>query len=376
MRSITPFLQKDLFKKMVFVSGPRQVGKTTLAKEILKNSQSGLYLNWDEASLKKSILEAHWADNQKLIVLDEIHKYPKWKNWIKGVFDTQREQHQFLVTGSARLDVYRRGADSLLGRYHHWRLHPFDLSEIPQKISPKEAFDRLLKFGGFPEPFLDGDEREARRWRLERNRKVLGEDLRDLKEIRQIQMIPVLLDLLKSRVGGAVVFSNLAADLQVSPITVKDWVQLLESTYLIFQVVPFTKQLPRAIQKPPKIYFYDNADVDGDEGAIFENLVATHLLKALHFAEDYAGHRYELRYIRDKEKREVDFVILKDRKPIELIEVKLRDTKPSPHLIYFGEKLKIPKLTQIVATPNVNWTQGRLRVVSAVDELRQLNRFW
>ncbi|MGD2127502.1 MAG: hypothetical protein PVG99_15595 [Desulfobacteraceae bacterium] len=192
-------------------------------------------------------------------------------------------RHSFLVTGSARLDVYRRGGDSLLGRYHYWRLHPFTLDECPAVIKPDEAYRRLMTVGGFPEQFLDGDEREARRWRRERFDRVLRGDIRDLGSIRNIQLLGLFLDSLRHGVGGMITFSNLAEDIQISPKTAKAWLELLERMYLVFTVRPYTRSLPRAVQKPPKVYFFDNADVIGDEGARFENFVATHLLKRTHF---------------------------------------------------------------------------------------------
>ena len=158
MRYIAPYILQDLTKKMVFVGGPRQVGKTTLAQAILSsNYPSGRYLNWDYDEDRQDILRKQWSADQKLLVFDELHKFPLWKNWIKGIYDVSHESHSFLITGSARLDVYRRGGDSLMGRYHYWRLHPFTLDEVPQGISQKEAYQRLMTVGGFPEPFLDGD---------------------------------------------------------------------------------------------------------------------------------------------------------------------------------------------------------------------------
>ena len=296
---------------MVFVGGPRQVGKTTLAGRILDaTTEGGRYFNWDFDEDRRDILKKRWHDSDYLLVFDELHKYPKWKNWLKGLFDVARDKHAFLITGSARLDVYRRGGDSLMGRYHYWRLHPFTLDERPKGITAKEAYRRLMTVGGFPEPFLDGDTRESRRWRRDRFDRILREDVRDLEPIRNIQLLGLFLDILRHRVGGMITISNIAGEIEVSPKTGKAWLELLERMYLVFAVRPFARSLPRAIVKPPKVYFFDNADVIGDEGARFENLVATHLLKRLHYIEDREGYRCELRYIRDKEGREVDFVIL------------------------------------------------------------------
>lgn len=372
MRYLRTFILNDLKKKMVFLGGPRQCGKTTLAKDILGEYPRGAYYNWDLDEHRQMILKKKWSDSDRLLVFDEIHKYKSWKNWLKGVFDTQRENHHMLVTGSARLDVYRRGGDSLLGRYHYWRLHPFTLSEIPNKITPHEAFDRLMSVGGFPEPFLDGDETQARRWRRERLDRVLRDDIRDLESVKDIQTMALFLDALRTRVGGLVVLSNIAEDLQTSPQTLARWLDIFQKMYLVFVVRPYTKNLPRAVQKPPKVYFFDNADVIGDEGARFENLVASHLLKKIHFLEDRDGYRYELCYIRDKEGREVDFAIVKEGVLTELIEAKFADPNISPHLQYYAERLKPKVALQVVVKLKRSYSQKKMHVVTPFESLMKM----
>jgi len=368
MRYITPHILDDLKRKMVFVGGPRQVGKTTLAKAILTSSYpDGRYLNWDFDEDRQDILKKRWSTDNPLLIFDELHKFPKWKGWIKGIYDVSHDLHSFLITGSARLDVYRRGGDSLLGRYHYWRLHPFTLDEIPKGISPKDAFERLMTLGGFPEPFLEGDERTARRWRRERFDRVLREDVRDLEPVRDIQLLSIFLDLLRHRVGGLVVLSNLAGDLEISPKTAKAWLETLERMYLVFSVRPYTKSLPRAVRKPPKVYFFDNGDVLGDEGARFENLVATSLLKRLHYLEDSQGYKYELRYIRDKEGREVDFAIVKEGELEELIEVKYSDDSIARSLSYYADRLNPKKAVQIVAKIKRPYDKGKIRVTDPIS---------
>ena len=368
MRYITPYILEDLQKKMVFVGGPRQVGKTTIAKAILSETfPAGRYLNWDFDEDRQDIIKKRWSRDNTLLVFDELHKFPRWKGWIKGIYDVSHEMHSFLITGSARLDVYRRGGDSLMGRYHYWRLHPFTLDEIPKVIAPKEAFKRLMTVGGFPEPFLDGDERMARRWRRERFNRVLREDVRDLESIRNIQLLWLFLDMLRQRVGSLITISNLATDLQISPKTAKSWLEVSERMYLVFSVRPYTKSLPRAVLKPPKVYFFDNGDIIGDEGARFENLVATSLLKRLHFLEDRDGYRYELRYIRDKEGREVDFAIIKEGRLEELVEAKYSDENISKPLLYYAERLKPRKATQIVAKIKRPYDKNRVRVTDPIS---------
>lgn len=375
MRYIASHILDDLRKKMVFVGGPRQVGKTTLAKAILsKNFPAGIYLNWDYDEDRQDILQKRWSDENDLLIFDELHKFPRWKSWIKGIYDVSHEVHSFLITGSARLDIYRRGGDSLMGRYHYWRLHPFTLDEIPNGFSSKDAFNRLMTVGGFPEPFLDGDERQARRWRRERFDRVIREDVRDLESVRNIQLLSMFLDLLRHRVGGLVRLSNIASDIQISPKTAKSWLEVLERMYLVFSVRPYTKSLPRAVLKPPKVYFFDNGDVLGDEGVRFENLVATSLLKRLHFLEDRDGYCYELRYIRDKEGREVDFAVLKDGHLEELIEAKYSDDSISRHLQYYAERLKPEKATQIVAKIRRPYDKGRIKIIDPISYFQNNNK--
>ncbi len=363
-----PILE-DLSKKMVFIGGPRQCGKTFLAKEILKtlNSKSN-YFNYDSPDDKKRILAQQWSE-EKYIALDEIHKFPKWKTFVKGMYDTQKETHNFLITGSARLDVYKRGGDSMMGRYHYWRLHPFTLDELPKYFNLQHSFQKLMRVGGFPEPFLDSSEIHARRWRKERFDIILREDIRDLEKINEIQNISLLIDLLKTRVGSLIVVSNLASDLQVAPNTVKRWIEILEKMYLIFIVRPYTGNLSRAISKPFKVYFFDNADVEGDEGAIFENLVATHLYKRIQFIEDSEGYRMQLYFLRDKEGREIDFVITKDKKIERLVEAKWSDDQISKNLVYYSEKLKPKQSIQIVANLKREYIKNQLQVKKAVEYL-------
>lgn len=357
----------DLKKKMVFIGGPRQCGKTTFAREIMKvypykEERKGIYFNWDDEEDRRRIIGKLWGDPDELVIFDELHKFRRWKSWIKGIYDTSESRCKFLVTGSTRLDVYRKGEDSLMGRYHYWRLHPFTLSEIPRGIPVQEAFKRLMTVGGFPEPFLDGNEREARRWRKERFERIIKDDIRDLEPIRAIQDMSLFSDLLRTRVGGLVVLNNLATELHISPKTLKNWLNIFERMYLVFRVRPLTKNISRAVMKPPKVYFFDNSDVIGDEGVRFENLVATTLLKRLHYLEDYEGFRYELCFIRDKEGREVDFAIVKEGKPVELIEVTYNKMEISKSLQYYSERLQPEKSTQIVATLKRPYSKGKLRV--------------
>ncbi len=369
MRYLAPFIESDLGNKMVFVGGPRQTGKTTLAQALLagRSSTATAYLNWDSDVDRRAILKLQWADEGRRVVLDELHKYARWKSWIKGIYDTRPVGLQILVTGSARLDVFRRGGDSMLGRYHYWRLHPFCLAERPAKMTVEEAFGRLMRVGGFPEPFLDNDPRTARRWQVTRLERILRDDVRDLESVQKISTLELFVDALRSRVGSAVVLRNIAADLQVSPTTLKVWLDVLERMYLLFVVRPLTQNVGRAVQKAPKVYFFNTMDVIGDDGARYENFVATQLLKRLHFSEDNEGHRYGLHYIRDKEGHEVDFAITKDRQLDQLIEAKWADSDPAPSLRYFAERLVPRQARQLVAKIRRPYRHNALSIESVMD---------
>lgn len=362
------YIYQDLTKKMVFIGGPRQVGKTTLSLNLCQDHfKDGIYLNWDNDEDRRAIQHKRWQADSSLVIFDELHKFPPWKQWIKGLYDTKPSSQSYLVTGSARLDVYRRGGDSLMGRYHYWRLHPFTLDELPPGVSLMEGYQRLLTLGGFPEPFLKGDEREARRWRRERFDRIVREDIRDLESIRNIQLLSLFIDALRERVGGLITLSNMAEDLQISPKTAKQWLTVIEKMYLAFPIYPLVKRIPRAIQKPPKIYFYDNADVIDQDGFRLENLIATSLIKRLHFIEDYYGYRCSLHYIRDKDGREVDFVTLINDRVEDLIEVKNNDTNISSSLKYYSQKLCPKRTVQLVGQIKKSFHQDHILVTHPTE---------
>ncbi len=362
------YIAQDLKDKMVFLGGPRQVGKTTVTKHLIDSAfPGGVLLNWDSRADRERIMGESWGESASLVVFDELHKYSRWKQWIKGVYDTRLEHQMYAVTGSAKLSLYKKGGDSLLGRYHYWRIHPFTLDELPDDVSFAEGFKRLMSLGGFPEPFLSNDERKARRWRKERYDRILREDIQDISRVRDVQLIRLLLDALRSRVGSMITISNLAGDLQVSPNTIKEWLSLIAEMYIAFPVYPYTKNLPRAILKPVKFYFYDNADCIGGEGARLENLVATHLLKRLHFLEDYEGYECSLHYIRDKEGREVDFLTVVDGKVSDLIEVKLSDDKIATSLKYYKERLNPARTVQLVANLKRSYDKDGILVTTPIE---------
>lgn len=371
-RYLQKYVSNDLNKKMVFISGPRQAGKTTFVKDII-DPKFSIYLNWDDIDDKRSILARNWSDEIKLVALDEIHKYSRWKNFLKGTYDTQKAVRNFIVTGSARLDLYKKGQDSMVGRFFSWRLHPLCLSELRNVFNDhrENLILKLMELGGFPDPFFQDDPTYAKRWRNERIKLVFRQDINEIENIKDISLLEAFYFLLRERVGSEVVLSNMARDLEIAPKTAKAWLQLLEKTYGLFVVMPFSKNLAKAIVKTPKVYFYDNAEVEGDIGSKFENLVATHLLKKINFLEDSTGDKYELNYLRDRNGHEVDFLVIKNKKPLLLIEAKFSDTNRSKSLYYFKEKLKIEKAVQLVLNPVKANTKDGILVLSADEWLSQ-----
>jgi predicted AAA+ superfamily ATPase len=358
---------------MVLVGGPRQVGKTTFALSLLSppGKENPAYLNWDIPRHRKEILKAEFPSKSALIVLDEIHKYGRWRNLLKGFYDEFFPKRTFLVTGSARLDHYRKGGDSLLGRYHYQRLHPFSISELSSAASMKDV-EQLLTLGGFPEPLFKGSETFLRRWQRERHTRVLREDLRDLEQVKDISLLEILLDALPARVGSPLSIRNLQEDLKVAHETVSRWITLLEHVYLTFRIAPYGAPKIKAVKKEQKLYFWDWSVIE-DSGARFENMVASLLLKYCHYIEDSEGFRMELRYLRDKEKREVDFVVLKDRKPIFAVECKTGEQSPSRHLTYFAERTPIPIFYQVhMGKRDFESLKGKIRVLPITTFCREL----
>lgn len=339
-------IQADLQTKMVFLGGPRQVGKTTLALAALhaESPRHAGYLNWDDPRVRPALLRGDLPGGQDTLVLDEIHKYPRWRNLVKGLYDGQGDRVAFLVTGSARLDHYRKGGDSLQGRYHYYRLHPFSLRELNATPSPSDL-EALLRFGGFPEPLLAANERAWRRWQRERLARVVREDLRDLENVRQVALVELLVDALPSRVGSPLSIRSLAEDLQVAHQTVQRWLGILENLYVCFRIPPFGAPRLRAVKKENKLYLWDFSQVPA-LGTRFENLVACQLLKYCHQQEDVEGHRMELRFLRDTDGREVDFVVLRDGQPLFAVECKAGEKSPGPALAYFRDRTPIADFYQ------------------------------
>lgn len=382
-------------RQMAFVAGPRQVGKTTSAKQ---SAEDPRYINWDRQSDRLLITRGPDAVAEALelsvlterparVVFDEIHKYAKWKSFLKGFFDTHADACRVIVTGSARLNVRRRGSDSLMGRYFLYRMHPLSVAELcsqglleteiraPQELDAA-AMQQLLQFGGFPEPYLKASARFYNRWKRLRLEQLFREDLRDLTQIHEAQQIEVLAQLLTSQAGQLVNYSNLAADVNVAVDTIRRWISVLESLYYCFRVRPWFRNVPKSLRKQPKVYLWDWGLL-GDAGARHENFVASHLLKAVHWWTDIGLGEYGLHYVRDKAKREVDFLIVRNGEPWFLVEVKSSGKRSlSPHLEHFHSQLRTKHAFQIAFDPDYVdrdcFAESRPVRVPAVSLLSQL----
>lgn len=371
-RIYTSILQEHirLHQQMIFLVGPRQAGKTTVSLMAKEFTDQFGYLNWDNVDHRKVILEGvrsvanfsgldRLSSRTPIIVFDEIHKYGKWKGFLKGFFDEYKGKVHIIVTGSSRLDVYKKGGDSLMGRYFHYRLHQLSLSELGRiDLSDKETldpfqtkgedFDKLLKNGGFPEPFLKDNPRFLNRWKTLRQQQLIQEDIRDLSRIQELGQIELLAEILRHQAGQLTNYSTLASKVNVSVDTIRRWIKTLQSFFYCFSIQPWSTSIPRSLLKEPKIYLWDWINVE-DKGSRLENLIASHLLKAVHFWTDRGLGQYDLWFIRDKEKREVDFLVSRDKKPWFLVEVKSSSQAGlNKNLIYFQEKIKARHAFQVV----------------------------
>ncbi len=348
--------KKDLTRKMVFIGGARQVGKTTLAKHLLGRSKPG-YLSWDIAENREAILQRE-LPNSPLWVFDEIHKYKSWRNYLKDIYDHFGEEHEILVTGSARLDYYRHGGDSLQGRFHYLRLHPLSVAEL--KISSKQNLIDLLHLSGFPEPFFRGSKTQAKRWSREYRQRLLEEDMPALENIHDVGNMELLMLRLPELVGAPLSINALREDLQVSHNTVANWLDIYERLYAIFRLSPFGAPTIRAVKKEQKHYHIDWSLVK-NEASRFENLVASHLFKWIHYLQDTQGRDMELRYFRDIDSREVDFIIMEAGKPIQAVDLGLKGISPEFLL------KPIDELELSVRAHNCLISAGKKRIIDLVN---------
>jgi hypothetical protein len=351
---------------MAFVSGPRQVGKTTTCRSLAE-----VYLNWDNTDNRSQILKGPTAVAEQLgldrlrkttpvILFDELHKFPRWKQFLKGFFDTYADQVHTLVTGSSRLDIYRRGGDSLMGRYFLYRMHPFTTAEIVTQALPdaekiirppqpveKDDFEALWTHGGYPEPFIKRNTRFTRLWQNLRLGQLLREDVRDLTQITHLDQLESLVNLLRRRSGQQLVYSNLASEIQVSVDTAKRWINTLCGLHFGFLLRPWFKNVSRSLRKEPKWFLRDWSGID-DPGQKAETFVACHLLKAVEGWNDLGLGNFQLGYVRDVYQQEVDFIVVRDNKPWFLVEVKFADGKLSPTLVHYQQQLKVPFAFQVI----------------------------
>ena len=385
-RYLEIYISQDLRKKMVFIGWPRQVGKTTLAKNIAKkNYITYSYLNWDYREDKQNILERRYQWWSECLIFDEIHKYPDWKNFLKGEFDVHKENYDILVTGSARLDIYQKWGDSLLGRYFYYRLHPLSLAELleisfvykeelvfSQDFYP-EILEKLLHFGGFPEVFFWENSRDLRRWHNDRLTRLVREDIRDVSTIKDIARLDLMVSLLPNKVASQFSLNSLVGDLWVTHKTLDSWMQVLEDMYYCFRIYPHTSTHIKSLKKEPKLYLWDYSELK-DIWAKSENIIAGHLLKYVHFLRDVEWYNAELRYLRDREQREVDFCIVIDDTIQFLVEVKYSSENISSHLQYFSKKLSIKQCYQVLVDPSkeIDIEKNGIRVMSASKFLTAL----
>jgi hypothetical protein len=355
-------------RQMVFLTGPRQVGKTTVGLALV---DPGRYVNWDKQSDRAVILKGpdaaatllqlnQLSETPPVAVFDEIHKYAKWKNFLKGFFDEYGSRLRIIVTGSSRLDLYRRGGDSLMGRYFPYRMHPLSVAELervnfsetgiqpPQKPAP-DALPHLLHYGGFPEPFLKADKRFSTRWKRLRGEQLVREDIRDLTRIQEIGQLEMLMDALVSQAGQLVNYSTLAGRINTSVDTIRRWLKALQSFYFCFEVRPWSRNVAKSLRKQPKVYLWDWSLVSEVGGARYENLVASHLLKSVHWWTDRGLGNFGLYFLRDKAGREVDFLVVKDNMPWFLVEAKTSSARDiHPALAHFQHQTGARHAFQVV----------------------------
>lgn len=383
-RALAAFIRADLGRKMVFLAGPRQAGKTFLAGQLAGDGQmfpAAQVLNWDVAGDRRVILDQSWSPGAGLVVLDELHKMKGWKPWLKGVVDGRPPGQALLVTGSSRLDAFRQGGESLAGRYFAWRLHPVTVAEWladPEgaRGTAEDALSRLLERGGFPEPFLAETATEAERWRRLYLEGLIRDDVLEFSRIGELRAMRVFLDLLRARIGSPLSLASLARDLQISPTTAGRYLEILETLHIVFVVRPFHRNIARALLKEPKVYFFDTGLVDADlggGGARFENACAAMLLRHAHFLEDAEGRAMSLHYVRDKQGREIDFVLCERGQPVGFAECKLADPAVPAFLSAVAERFPRARAALLVRYLRQPELRGRVAVERAADWLARLS---
>lgn len=373
-RSLAHAIRRDLGRKLVVLTGARQSGKTTLARQLMNGFEPAQYLNWDVPTDRSLIVDHAWSTKARLLVFDEIHKMREWKTFLKGAWDGRSHGQAMLVTGSARMDTFRQGGESLAGRYYNWRLHPFSVRELidTQGLSAEQALARLLERGGFPEPCLADSAVEADRWRAQYATDLIREDVLDFSRVHEVRSLQLMFTMLRERVGSPIKVSSLAQSLQISPTTAARYLDILEALYIVFRVTPWHRDVSRSLLKEAKVYFLDTGLVIGDAGARLENAVAAMLLKHCHHRQDAEGKAVALHTIRDKEHHEIDFVLADGDAVTDLIEVKLSDPVPSAYLHRMAERFAPARAVQVVGELRQPAQRGRVEVVEVAGWLAGL----
>jgi uncharacterized protein len=366
-RYLDEYILKDLPTKMVVLTGPRQVGKTTLCRQLMERFSASQYLNWDVLVDRVILQRQSWNPRAHILVIDEIHKMRGWKGWLKGVFDGRSSGQSLMVTGSARMETFRQGGDSLAGRYFAFRLHPFSVREWCEQTqkTPADALDHLMARGGFPEPCLADKPVDADRWRMQYFNDLIREDVLEFSRLHEINTMRLFVELLRERVGSPLSLASMARDLAVSSVTLKRYLDILQALYIVFIVRPWHHNISRALLQSPKVYFFDTGLVRGDQGVVLENAVAGMLLKHVHFLQDSSGRTVGLHYIRTKDGTEVDFALSEEGRLIQMIECKLGDNKPHRGLSRFGELFPEAEAVQIVYDLRQEEFRKKIRITDA-----------
>lgn len=374
-RYLDKLILNDLATKMVILTGPRQVGKTTLSRQLMQSFSNAQYLNWDVLADRSILQRQSWNPRAGLLVVDEIHKMRDWKGWLKGVADGRSAGQALLVTGSARMETFRQGGESLAGRYFTYRLHPISVREWceQQGVSPIVALDHLLKRGGFPEPSLAVDTAQAERWRRQYFTDVIREDVLEFSRLHEINTMRLFVELLRERVGSPLSLASIARDIAVSPTTLKRYLDILQALFIVFTVQPWHHNIARAILQTPKVYFFDTGLVRGDQGVRLENAVSVMLLKHAQFRCDSEGKSVGLHYIRTKDGAEIDFALSEEGQVTHLIECKQSDNKPHRALSRFAGDFPDAEAVQIVYQIRQEEFRNGIRITDAASWLAGLS---
>ncbi|HEY7906470.1 MAG TPA: ATP-binding protein [Wenzhouxiangella sp.] len=382
-RALTPFIQQDLKKKMVFLTGPRQAGKTTLAQQLAKAYHQPQILNWDVIADQRVIQQQSWRPDAPLLVFDELHKMADWRTWLKGVYDGKPSHQSLLVTGSARLDAdcdnnrhgNRQAGESLAGRYFSWHLNPVTVSELVSvtDVDAEHALTALLIRGGFPEPLLAELDTDADRWRRLYLEGLIRDDILEFSKIHEVRAMRLFVEMLRARVGSTLSLASMARDLQVSHTTLMRYLEILEALHIVFIIRPYHHNIARAILKEPKVYFYDTGLVLGDQGARFENATATMLLAHIRFQQDAHGKTIGLHFIRNKQHKEIDFVLTENHEITHLIEAKHQDARIPRYLAQLAQQFPRARSLLLVRHLRQPEQRGNVQIEPAAPWLAELS---